>query len=65
MGLSSRHTEEETDRSRRTVEGEESKKEQEAMVRGRKREKGDEKNGKRWRDGCTELPEDRQMKGNA
>lgn len=42
MGLSSRHTEGETDRSGRTVEGKEGEEEQEAMVRGRKREKEDE-----------------------
>lgn len=46
MGLSSRHTEEETDRSGRTVEGTEGEEEQEAMVQGRKREKGDEEMGR-------------------
>lgn len=60
--MSGRHTEGETDRAERTAEGKRET-EQEAMVRGRKREKGRWRNGQRWRDGCSESAEDRQMKG--
>lgn len=57
----SRHTDGGTDRAERT-EGREI--EQEAMVRGGERE-GGWRDGRRWRDGCSESAGDRQMKERA